>query len=66
MIIMQTENAEKRREYILKNDLAKVITYSAGRDHTLVQYHPKGIKGPDRLFNRFSRANKSHVRRRDA
>ena len=45
MIIMQTEDAEKRRAYIVKNDLAKVITYGPGKDHTLVQYHPKGIKG---------------------
>jgi hypothetical protein len=45
MVIMQTEDAEKRRAYILKNGLASVITHSAGRDHTLVQYHPKGIKG---------------------
>lgn len=45
MIIMQTEDADKRREYILKNDLAKVITYAKGKESTLVQYHPKGIKG---------------------
>ena len=56
MIIMQTENADKRREYILKNDLAKVITYSSRKDSTLVQYHPKGIKG-------FSRRSVSHATR---
>ncbi|KAF2275324.1 uncharacterized protein EI97DRAFT_400161 [Westerdykella ornata] len=45
MIIMQTEDARKRREYIESKNLAKVIwSYDHG-DSVCVQYHPKGIKG---------------------
>jgi hypothetical protein len=45
MIIMQTEDARKRREYIQAKDLAKVITSLEYDDVVFVQYHPKGIKG---------------------
>jgi hypothetical protein len=45
MIIMQTEDAKKRREYIEENGLAKVIFGHEHGDVVLVQYHPKGIKG---------------------
>jgi hypothetical protein len=45
MIIMQTEDARKRREYIQAKDLAKVITSLEHDDVVFVQYHPKGIKG---------------------
>ena len=45
MIIMQTEDAEKRRQYIESKGLSKVITSQAHGDTVFVQYHPKGIKG---------------------
>lgn len=45
MIIMQTEDAKKRREYIESKELAKVITSQEHGDTVFVQYHPKGIKG---------------------
>jgi hypothetical protein len=45
MIIMQTEDANKRREYIQGKGLAKVILRQEHGDVTFVQYHPKGIKG---------------------
>jgi hypothetical protein len=45
MIIMQTEDASKRRDYIVQNNLAKVITNVESEDAVIVQYHPKGIKG---------------------
>jgi len=45
MVIMQTEDAALRRDYILKNKLASVITDSRSSVHQLVQYHPKGVKG---------------------
>lgn len=45
MIIMQTEDARRRREYIEAKDLSKVITSHEHGDTVLVQYHPKGIKG---------------------
>jgi len=45
MIIMQTEDALKRRDYIVQNNLAKVITSVEYEDAVIVQYHPKGIKG---------------------
>jgi hypothetical protein len=45
MIIMQTEDARKRREYIEAKDSAKVITSLEHDDVVSVQYHPKGIKG---------------------
>jgi hypothetical protein len=45
MIIMQNEDATKRREYILKKKLAKVIYTVENDEAVLVQYHPKGIKG---------------------
>jgi hypothetical protein len=45
MIIMQTEDANKRREHIEAKALAKVILRQEHGDVTFVQYHPKGIKG---------------------
>jgi hypothetical protein len=45
MIIMQTEDAAKRRDYIVKNKLAKVIANMPTDSALMVQYHPKGIKG---------------------
>lgn len=45
MIIMQTEDAKKRREYIEAEGLAKVIFGYEHGDAVCVQYHPKGIKG---------------------
>jgi hypothetical protein len=45
MIIMQTEDAAKRRDYIVKNKLAKVIANMPTDVSLMVQYHPKGIKG---------------------
>ena len=45
MIIMQTEDAKKRRDYIESKGLAKVITSQEHGDTVFVQYHPKGIKG---------------------
>jgi hypothetical protein len=45
MIIMQTEDANKRREYIEGTGLAKAIFRHDHDDVTCVQYHPKGIKG---------------------
>lgn len=45
MIIMQTEDAKKRREYITANKLASVIFDHEFSDSVCIQYHPKGIKG---------------------
>ena len=45
MLIMQHPDAQKRREHIESKGLAKVIHSQKGRDHTMVQYHPKGIRG---------------------
>ncbi|KAF2260672.1 hypothetical protein CC78DRAFT_536259 [Lojkania enalia] len=45
MIIMQTEDAKKRREYIESKGLAKVIWGYERGDTVCVQYHPKGVKG---------------------
>jgi hypothetical protein len=45
MIIMQTEDAALRKDYILKNKLSSVITDSRSSAHQLVQYHPRGVKG---------------------
>ncbi|OCL14231.1 hypothetical protein AOQ84DRAFT_309289, partial [Glonium stellatum] len=45
MIIMQTEDAARRREYIESKELAKVIFSHEQDDAICVQYHPKGIKG---------------------
>ncbi|PSN74043.1 hypothetical protein BS50DRAFT_595526 [Corynespora cassiicola Philippines] len=45
MIIMQTEDAKKRREHIESEGLAKVIWGYEHGDTVCVQYHPKGIKG---------------------
>lgn len=45
MIIMQTEDAKKRREYIESKGLSKVIWGYDHGDTVCVQYHPKGIKG---------------------
>ena len=45
MIIMQTADAAKRKEYIESKGLAKVIYTNKGKDSMTVQYHPKGIRG---------------------
>lgn len=45
MIIMQNEDAKKRREYIESQNLGKVIWGYEHEDVTCVQYHPKGYKG---------------------
>lgn len=45
MIIMQTLDAKKRRDCIVDQGLAKVITEQSHDDVVFVQYHPKGIKG---------------------
>ncbi|EOA88309.1 uncharacterized protein SETTUDRAFT_107956 [Exserohilum turcica Et28A] len=45
MIIMQTEDAEKRRDHIKANNLARVIFEQQHEDAVCVQYHPKDIKG---------------------
>lgn len=45
MIIMQHPDAQKRREYIEQKGLAKVIFSQRNEDSTMIQYHPKGIKG---------------------
>jgi hypothetical protein len=45
MIIMQTEDAKKRRDYIEARGLAKVIFKHDHSDVVCTQYHPKGIKG---------------------
>ena len=45
MIIMQTEDAKKRRQYIESKGLSKVITSHEHGNTVFVQYHPKGIKG---------------------
>ena len=49
MIIMQTEDARKRREYIESKGLSKVIWGYDHGDTVCVQYHPKGIKGTHTL-----------------
>lgn len=45
MVIMQTEDAKKRREYIESEKLGKVIWGYEHDDVVCVQYHPKGTKG---------------------
>jgi hypothetical protein len=45
MIIMQTEDAKLRRDYIEAKGLSKVIISQEHDDVVFVQYHPKGIKG---------------------
>jgi hypothetical protein len=45
MIIMQNEDAKKRREHIEAKGLAKVIFEHTFEDSVCIQYHPKGIKG---------------------
>jgi hypothetical protein len=49
MIIMQTEDARKRREYIESKGLAKVVWGYDHGDVVCVQYHPKGIMGKHAL-----------------
>lgn len=49
MIIMQTEDAKQRRQYIESKGLAKVITSQEHDDVVFVQYHPKVIKGTHSL-----------------
>lgn len=54
MLIMQTEDAKKRREYIEEKKLARVIwnheNEYAGGMAVNVQYHPKGIRGGVQQF----------------
>jgi hypothetical protein len=45
MIIMQTEDAKTRREYLKKQGMARVIFTHDYGDVVCTQYHPKGIKG---------------------
>ncbi|KAG9187151.1 hypothetical protein G6011_05022 [Alternaria panax] len=45
MIIMQTEDAKKRREHIEAKSLARVIFEHDLEDSVCIQYHPKGIRG---------------------
>jgi catechol 2,3-dioxygenase-like lactoylglutathione lyase family enzyme len=49
MLIMQTEDAKKRRQYVEEKKLARVIfgyeSAYAGGEFVNVQYHPKGIRG---------------------
>ena len=45
MIIMQTEDAIARRDYLDSNKLAKVILTHENEDSVCIQYHPKGVKG---------------------
>jgi hypothetical protein len=45
MIIMQTEDAKKRREHIEAAGLSKVIFEHEHLDAVCIQYHPRGIKG---------------------
>lgn len=45
MIIMQTEDAKKRREYIEAKGLGRVIFSHEHGNVVCVQYHPRGIKG---------------------
>ena len=45
MLIMQTSDAQKRRQYIESKGLARVIWSHEGKDSVAVQYHPKGIRG---------------------
>ncbi|KAI4669672.1 uncharacterized protein J4E88_009954 [Alternaria novae-zelandiae] len=45
MIIMQTEDAKKRREYIEAKGLSRVIFEHSYADSVCIQYHPRGIKG---------------------
>ncbi|KAF1941689.1 hypothetical protein EJ02DRAFT_192963 [Clathrospora elynae] len=45
MIIMQAEDAKKRRAYIETQGLSKVVYEHEHGDAVCVQYHPKGIKG---------------------
>ena len=45
MIIMQHPDAQQRREFVEKRDLAKVIFSHKGETSVGVQYHPKGIRG---------------------
>ncbi|UPX20536.1 uncharacterized protein EKO05_0010765 [Ascochyta rabiei] len=47
MIITQTEDAKKQRQYIEPKDLAKVITSQEHGDSVFVQYHPKGGMMPE-------------------
>jgi hypothetical protein len=45
MIIMQTEDAKKRRQHIEETGRARAIWGYEHEDVTCVQYHPKGIRG---------------------
>jgi hypothetical protein len=45
MMIMQTQDAALRRDYILKHKLGRTITDNRSDSYQLVQYHPKGVKG---------------------
>jgi hypothetical protein len=50
MVIMQTEDAKTRREYLKKQGLAEVIFTHDDGDVVCTQYHPKGIKGKSTAF----------------
>jgi hypothetical protein len=45
MIIMQTEDAKKRREHIEAKGLSKVIFEHEHQDAICIQYNPRGVKG---------------------
>ena len=45
MIIMQTEDAKKRRKHIEAKGLSRVIFEHDLGDSVCIQYHPRGIKG---------------------
>jgi hypothetical protein len=45
MIIMQTEDAKKRREHIEAKGLSRAIFEHDLGDSVCIQYHPRGIKG---------------------
>jgi hypothetical protein len=68
MIIMQTEDARKRRDNIISNGLGKVIMEYDHGDTVCVQYHPKGVKGTEMATNSksFSVPNVDGDRRDDA
>jgi anthranilate/para-aminobenzoate synthase component II len=48
MIIMQTEDAKKRKQYIESKKLGKVIFEHEHDDAVCIQYHPKSIMGTPR------------------
>lgn len=64
MIIMQTEDAEKRRDHIKANNLARVIFEQQHEDAVCVQYHPKDIKGAFVVHAQLLQAQASGNKRR--